>query len=137
MPWKRSGIMELRVHSDDGDVLRLELAGRVVRSDTIPDLTPFDEVLGPDGYSRRVALCLAETSFIDTRCLGWLLSIHKRFNESGGRLVMHSIRPQVLEIMAVLRFEVILSIAEDEAGAMELLGGEVSQLKPDPDSGNV
>jgi hypothetical protein len=128
--------MDLKVVLDDGDVLRLELAGRVVRSDTVPDTTPFDQVLGPEGYGRRVALSLAETSFIDTRCLGWLLTIHKRFNESGGRLVMHSIRPEVLEIMSVLRFEVILSIAEDEAGALELLGGEVSQLDPESDSGS-
>lgn len=128
--------MDLRVVSDDANVLRLELTGRVVRSDTVPNLTPLDEVLGAQGYSRRVALDLAETSFIDTRCLGWLLAMHKRFNESGGRLVMHSIRPEVLEIMSVLRFEVILSIAEDEAGALELLGSETLQLDSDSDSGS-
>ena len=126
--------MDLRVIADDGDVLRIGLEGRVVRSDTVPDLTVLDEVVGPQGYSRRVALDLSETTFIDTRCLGWLLTIHKRFNDSGGRLVMHSIRPEVLEIMAVLRFEVILSIAEDEAGALELLGGEASGLESDGES---
>ena len=129
--------MDLRMVSDDGDVVRIALAGRVVRSDTVPDFTVLDDVLGPHGYQRRVALDLSETTFIDTRCLGWLLKIHKRFNESGGRLVMHSIRPEVMEIMAVLKFEVILSIAGDEAGAVDLLGGEVSRLEPDPNSADT
>ena len=79
--------MDLRVISDDGDVLRIGLEGRVVRSDTVPDLAVLDEVVGPQGCSRRVAFDLSETTFIDTRCLGWLLTIHKRFNDSGGRLV--------------------------------------------------
>ncbi|MFH1269312.1 MAG: STAS domain-containing protein [Planctomycetota bacterium] len=113
--------MELRVLSDDGDVLRLELAERVLRSDRSPDLTPFDDLLGPGGYARRVSLSLAETRFIDTRSLAWLLALHKRFSEAGGRLVMHSIRPQLMEMLTMLRFVEILSIAEDEAGALELL----------------
>ncbi|MFH1923029.1 MAG: STAS domain-containing protein [Planctomycetota bacterium] len=113
--------MELRVLSDDGDVLRLELAGRVLQSDSIPDLAPFDDLLGPSGYARRVSLSLAETRFIDTRCLAWLLALHKRFSEAGGRLVMHSIRPQLMDLLTMLRFVEILSIAEDEAGALELL----------------
>jgi len=116
--------MELRLVSDDGEVLRLELAGRVLRSDTVPELKPFDEVLGPGGYGRKVSLSLAETSFVDTRCLGWLLTIHKRFSEAGGKIVMHSLRPQVMEILAILRFVEILSIADDEAAALDLLRGE-------------
>lgn len=118
---ERNGDVELRVQSDDGDVLRLELAGRVLRSDRIPDLAPFDDLLGPGGYTRLVSLSLAEASFIDTRCLAWLLALHKRFSETGGRLVLHSIRPQLMDLLTMLRFVEILSIAEDEAAALELL----------------
>jgi len=113
--------VELRVLSDDGDVLRLELAGSVLRSDSTPDLALFDDLLGPGGYARSVSLSLAETRFIDTRCLAWLLALHKRFGEAGGRLVMHSIRPQLMDMLTMLRFAEILSIADDEAGALELL----------------
>jgi len=113
--------VELKVLSDEGDVLRLELAGRVLRSEFIPDLKPFDNVLGPAGYTRNVSLSLAETTFIDTRCLGWMLAVHKRFSEAGGRLVMHSVRPQIMEILAMLRFGEILSIVDDEAAALKLL----------------
>ena len=128
--------MDLKLLSDDGDVLRVEMTSGIVQGDYTPDLKPFEDLLGPLRYARNVLMSMAETTLIDSRCLGWLLTIHKRFNESGGRLVMHSVRPEVLEIMSVLRFEVILSIAEDEAGALELLGGEVSRVDPESDSGN-
>ena len=113
--------MDLRIQSDEGDVLRLELAGRVLRSEFIPDLKPFDDVLGPAGYARSVSLSLAQTAFIDTRCLGWMLTVHKRFCQAGGRLVIHSVRPQIMEILTMLRFVEILSIVADEAAALELL----------------
>ena len=113
--------MDLKTLSDDGDVLRLELPGRVLRSDCIPDLKPFDDVLGPDGYARKVALSFAQTSFIDTRCLGWLLTVHKRFSQAGGRLVVHSMRPQLTRLLVLLRFQEILTVAEDETAALEML----------------
>ena len=118
--------MDLKVLSDDGDVLRLEVVGRVVRSDGVQALQPFDDVLGPGVCARNVLLSLAETTFIDTRCLGWLLTIHRRFCQEGGRLVVHSIRPQVTAILELLRFEFILNIAEDETAALERLRAEDS-----------
>jgi len=66
-------------------------------------------------------MSLAEVTLIDTRCLGWLVMIHRRFCEAGGKLVVHSIRPQVTEILEVLRFELILDLAEDETAALGLL----------------
>jgi len=113
--------MDLRVISDDGDVLRLGIAGRILRSDTVPSLQPLDDLLGADGYARQISLDMAETTFIDTRCLGWLLTIHKRFQEAGGKLVIHSIRPHVVDILKMMNFDQILSIAGDEAAALELL----------------
>jgi len=113
--------MDLRLLSDDGDVLWLEMVGPTVQSDITPDLKPFEDLLGPGGYARNVLLSLADIALIDSRCLSWLLVIHKRFCQAGGRLVVHSIKPQVMEILEVARFERVLYIGEDETAALEVL----------------
>ena len=113
--------MDLRLLSDEGNVLRLEMVGPTVQSDQTPDLKPFEDLLGPRGYTRNVLVGLSDITLIDSRCLSWLLIIHKRFCQAGGRLVVHSIRPQVMEILQVARFERVLYIGEDEAAALEVL----------------
>jgi ABC-type transporter Mla MlaB component len=113
--------MKLGLLSDDGDVLRLEMVGPVVRSDVLPDPEPLERLLGPAGYSRNVLISLAEITLIDSICLGWLLVLHRRFRESGGTMVVHSIGPQLTEVLALVRFERVLFVAEDEAAALAWL----------------
>ncbi|NQT16123.1 MAG: STAS domain-containing protein [Planctomycetes bacterium] len=116
--------MDLKLLSDDGVVLRLEMAGRIVRDDAASEVQFFDSLLGPDGYTRNISLSLAETTFIDTSRLSWLLVLHKRFHKAGGKLVVHSIRPPVMASLKMVPFWRVLHIAEDEAAAMELLRAE-------------
>ncbi len=116
--------MELEVLSDDGEVLRLKMKRDILRDDTVPDLKPLEDLLQPAGYTRSVLLSLEDLTFIDTMQLSSLMVMHKRFCETGGKLVVHSIRPQVMEILQMLRFEAVLRIAEDERAAWELLRQE-------------
>jgi anti-anti-sigma regulatory factor len=116
--------MDLKLLSDDGVVLRLEMTGRIVRDDTASEVQFFDSLLGPNGYTRNVSLSLAETTLIDTSRLNWLLVLHKRFHKAGGELVVHSIRPSVMAGLEMVHFRRVLHIAEDEAAAMELLRAE-------------
>ncbi len=62
--------MDLKVLSDDGAVLRLEMTSGLVEGGLIPAPTPLELLLGPDGYARNVLMSLAEVNLIDTRCLG-------------------------------------------------------------------
>ncbi len=116
--------MDVRMLADDGDLLRLEAVAGSMPSDLLPDLQAFDELLGPDGYVRKVALSLGRIALIDTLRMSWLFILHKRFCEAGGKLVVHSIRPRVMEFLGVVRFECVLYLAEDEAAALELLRRE-------------
>jgi hypothetical protein len=84
--------MDVRMLADDGDLLRLDAVAGSMASDLLPDLRHFDELLGPGGYARQVALSLAQIALIDTLRMSWLLILHKRFCEAGGKLVVHSIR---------------------------------------------
>ncbi len=49
------------------------------------------------------------------------MMIHKRLREAGGKVVVHSVTPHVMELLEVLRFERVLYIAEDETAGLELL----------------
>ena len=113
--------MEVKLLSDDGNILRLAVRGDPLGRGFPPDFQPFTALLGPDGYTRRVLLSLVEPMSINTAGMSWLLVLQKRFRESGGRLVVHSLRPQVVEMLRFVRFEVVLDIAEDETAALELL----------------
>lgn len=126
--------MDVRLLSDDGDVLRLAAAASPTPTDFVPDLRLFDELLGPDGYTRKVLLSLAEITIIDTFGMSWLLIVHKRFCQAGGRLVLHSIRPAVMQFLQVVRFELVLYLAEDEAAAVKLLRSEGAHADARPTS---
>ena len=113
--------MELKLVSDEGEVLRLEMVGPVVRSDATPDLDPFEKLLGAKGYARNVLVSLADITYVDSCCLSWLLILHKRFCEAGGTFVVHSFQPELMDILELVRFEEVLYVAEDEDAALALL----------------
>jgi len=128
--------MELRVLSDDGDTLHLELVGRNVQSDRPPGLESLDGLLGPSGYSRRTLLSMAQTRFIDSCGLGWLVICHKRFCQGGGKLVVHSITPTILELLTMMGLDQVLNLADDEAAARQLAREDkpAGPRKPNPDT---
>ena len=94
--------MEIKVLSDDGSVLRLQMVGRVVQSDSTPGLDTMDDALGTAGYTRNVLLSLEETQFIDSSGLSWLVICHKRFSQATVASVNKQLRSQVRELQAKL-----------------------------------
>lgn len=118
--------MELKVLSDDGDVLRLQAVERIIRGDPAAEKDTMQELLGTDGYARTVLLSLEETQFIDSSGFSWLVVRHKRFSEGGGRLVLYSVPAPVLELLKVMRLDLVLHLAEDEAAALQFVRGRAS-----------
>ena len=113
--------MELTVTSDGGHVLRLKLAGHVTQNDLAPPNDLMDGLLGAGGYARNVVLDMGEVSFIDSSGISWLLIRHKRFREAGGMLILHSIPPLVLDVLKVLRMDLVFNLTETEADALTVL----------------
>ena len=116
--------MELTVASDDGGVLRLQLAGSITQDDLWPFSDPMLELLGEEGYARKVALSLADVDFIDSSGISWLLVRHKRFRQAEGKLVIHSVPPMVAEVVKMLRLNLVFLLADDETAAAALAEGE-------------
>ena len=118
--------MELRVLADDEAVLHLEVVGRNVQNESPPQLSSLIELLGPSGFGRRVLISLAETRFIDSAGLSWLVVCHKRFCQGGGKLVLHSGTPEIFELLKMMRLDLALYLADDEAAARELVQSDSS-----------
>jgi anti-anti-sigma factor len=95
-----------------------------VQSESPPKLESLVELLGPRGYARRVLMSLAQTRFIDSAGLSWMVVCHKRFCQGGGKLVLHSITPEIFELLKMMRLDLALYLADDEAAARELVQGD-------------
>jgi anti-anti-sigma factor len=68
-------------------------------------------------------LSLEKTSYIDSTAVGWIIRCHKHCKEAGGKLVLHSISPSVLQLLRLLRMQDLLHIAENDAAARALAVG--------------
>lgn len=84
------------------------------------DVESLDEWLAAGDYARNVLLSLHNLTSIDSRCIGSLVTAHKRFCQEGGKLVVHSIRPQAMETVRFLGLDRVLYIADDEVAALRL-----------------
>jgi anti-anti-sigma factor len=71
-----------------------------------------------------VLLSLAETEFIDSSGLSWLLECHQKFCDAGGWLVIHSVPPGVMDTLMMMRLELVLNLVENETDALKLVRGE-------------
>jgi anti-anti-sigma factor len=116
--------MKLKRLSDDADAVRLQVLDRIINGDPSSDFSEVADLLGDRGYNGQVLLSLVETESIDSSGLSWLLECHKRFSGAGGKLVLHSIPPSVMDTMMMMRLELVLRLAEDEPAALEILRGD-------------
>jgi anti-sigma B factor antagonist len=112
--------MRLALVSDAGACAKLRLAGQVTQESLAPGADLFIDALGDDVYARKVLVDLTEAEFIDSSGVGWLLNCHKKFRQAGGGLFLHSIPPLVYRTLQVLRMDMVLKLAKDEAEAAAL-----------------
>ena len=79
------------------------------------------DLLGENLYSQRICFNLADATFINSTGLSWLVILYKRFRESQGRMVVHSVPELIMDVLQTVKFDTILPIADDESAAMALL----------------
>jgi anti-anti-sigma factor len=116
----KGSAMRLELVSTDGKLAKLRLGGRVTQEELAAGADPISETLGADAYSRKALVDLTGADFIDSSGVGWLLNCHKKFRQADGRFILHSIPPLVRRTLQVLRMELVLQLAKDEAEAETL-----------------
>lgn len=91
------------------------------QSDKTMEVGPHDEPLsmaiGSEAYQRRVLLNLSAVTRMDTSGVNWLLTLQKRMDAVGGRLVLHSLSPAARSVVRVLNLHGALRVAADETDA--------------------
>lgn len=114
--------MELHyVTPDDGDVLALGCTGEI-REDDVRQRDRFGEMAGRGIYKRCVLLDMSGASYVDSSGVGWLILANRRFQNEGGRLVLHSLSRRTAELFETLQITNMFRIAPDETGARQLAG---------------
>lgn len=92
-----------------------ELNGLLMNDGEAADLK---DLLGDDWAQRRVVLDMAGASYMDSAAVGWLLSLHKRFHEAGGALVICAVQPTVRRVLELMRIDQVLPMTDTQPEAM-------------------
>jgi anti-anti-sigma regulatory factor len=109
--------MKLSLLSEEGGLARLQCEGPITMTQVQEGVAPLERLLGPEAFKRRVLFDLVKTNFIDSSGVSWMLVCHKSFTKAGGRIVFHSAPPLVQQTLALLRMNLVLHLAADEAAA--------------------
>lgn len=115
--------MKLSMVSIEKDgIIRVRTEGNITACDLDPTgPNPFEKLLGTNWASNRVLLDFSRTDYIDSSAVGWLISSHKAFREKQGMLIVHSIQPQVRQILDVLKIGKVVPLVDDENTARAML----------------
>ena len=105
--------MQLSQLPSDSAVMLVRCAEQISQSEIQHDRDPMSDLLGPGTYARRVLFDLSQTSYIDSSGVSWMLSMHKRFRNAGGKIVYHSAPPLVQQTLDLLRMNLVLNITPD------------------------
>lgn len=93
--------------------------------DSLTSPPSYDEPLactiGADAYQRRVLLNLSAVTGMDTSGVNWLLTVQKRIDAAGGRLVLHSLSQAARNMVRVLNLHGTLRVAINETDAIQSL----------------
>jgi anti-anti-sigma factor len=115
--------MKLNLVSIDKDgLIRISAEGEMTSQKFRPDQpNPLCEVMGASWASSRVLMNFENVPYIDSYAIGWLLNCNREFASNGGKLVIHSIRPNVSQILDLLKIAKVISFAESEQAARSVI----------------
>jgi anti-anti-sigma factor len=116
--------LEVVKMSEQGEVLCLGVRGSISRDRTNPQPDPLDAVVGEQGHGSKVLLGLMETDLIDSSGYSWLLNQNTAFRNKGGVLILHSVPPLVMQVLNMMRAELVFRIAPDAVAGMQMLQGD-------------
>ena len=104
--------------------IRVATEGNITGTDfQVDNKNPLEQILGATWSSNRVLLNMERTQYIDSTAIGWLISCHKEFKANGGAFVVHSVQPQVRQVLDLLKIGKVVPILENETAARAFVIG--------------
>jgi anti-anti-sigma regulatory factor len=114
-------MLTLKLLKNEGGVVKFDAAGKISRDGWIDHKEPFASTFGDGIFKQHCLLCLNHALYIDSTGVEWLLTAHRRFEEQGGMLVLHSPTDSSRQLLKLMRMDLVLNIVADEASALELI----------------
>lgn len=121
--------MQLLLASEENDqnVTELETSSEISQKYLTPEVDLLKGLLGDDVYQQKVMLDLSQSPFVDSSGVGWLIQCHKEFKAHGGKFVIHSVPPRLMQVFRLLKMEKVLHFADNRAQALKMLEDEGGQ----------
>lgn len=120
----RDATFDLIPLAETDEYVHLACAGDLDFAALPAEGNPLAELIGPEGYTRRVLLNCERLLFLDTAGISWLIEQHKRFVASGGRLVLYAVPPVVEQLLKLLQLQRVLHVSPDLPAARALALGD-------------
>lgn len=108
---------------NENEVVRIAVDGQITQDAFDASREPIRVLLGPLIFSRTVLLNLEKATYISSSGVSWLLLCHKNFVQAKGKFILHSVPPVVSQVLDMLRLNMILVTARDEAEALTMAKG--------------
>jgi anti-sigma B factor antagonist len=71
-----------------------------------------------DGY-RKVILNFGNVEYLSSAALGKLITLNKKLQQAGGRLVLCNIDPQIYEVFEITKLDKFFKIEKEEQAALQ------------------
>jgi anti-anti-sigma factor len=118
--------MKLALKSSNEFFADIAVSGTVTQSDVSPTAEPLQRLLGISAFDRGVLLDLSRAEFIDSSGVNWLLNVHRRTGEAGGKLVLYAVAPIVDSVLKVLRMHQVFEMAATQEEARQRIQGDIA-----------
>jgi anti-anti-sigma factor len=113
--------MKMKIASIEPNVVRLAVEGDAQAPG--PDDQPrgLADLLGEGWNAKRVLIDFSGVRMAGSAAIGWLLGLQRQFKQAGGRLALHSMRPEVGRAFKLLKVDSVLNIFPEEHTALAAL----------------
>ena len=82
------------------------------------------DLLGEGWNAKCVLIDFSGVRMAGSAAIGWLLVLQRQFKQGGGKLALHSMRPEVSRAFKLLKVDSILNIFPEEHTALAALEGQ-------------
>jgi len=112
--------MNLNVILGTDGITRVAIWGEISQPDCAPANEPLAGRLTQADYHGALLMDLGGVTALDSTGVGWLLLCQNQCRAAGGMMVLHSLPPIVQQLFDVLKMQLVLTVADDEAAALEM-----------------
>lgn len=118
--------MKLTIQEEEDDLVHVQIIGKITQENLGVAGDPLLDLLGAGCYDLTVLFNMADTDFVDSSGVSWLLGLHKNFKDGKGSMVLYSIPQMVMNVFKVLNMHLVFTIADNKQGAVRTARGSES-----------